>query len=469
MLVTDLQEAGLLVPYGQMSAATTLETKYRLFDVLIALLGGALSTDAAELAAVRGVVETPGTIRPVYPAEVRTSLESAAFLNAFFQRHADWMDSYWHDSTLKGHPADNMAAVLALADDPDVSGARILELVYLAYQLWAAFYAAMPALESNNWDQTSLHGLIVPILASVRFGDNLEQMNESVRLSASSAMVLGQIRAGDITNWKCGVSGYAVARGLWCYRLSKAFSAPVSTFDGARGWDKVVAPVGELRGRPAGEPPVYANINVKVYPCFQIAQGAVACANALHPRLEGRDDRVRRISITLGERNERIANRPGRGGFPTTHARADHEVAYCVATVLLHGTLSPLHFEPRFLQSADIRRLWECTEIHRFAPGAPEDVAGEGEACIMEIVMDDGHVVRHTAIRPDGAFAGLSDEARLEQVKALVGRKRRVLEQAWGCDLQPVQDVVEHLEQHAGPRLLQAVHQVVASARSPAH
>lgn len=459
MLIVDLSAAGLFVPYERMRAAEVEETKLRLLDALLAIVGGAAATGEQGIGAVRQVVSGAGGVRPVYPHNGRVSLEAAAFLNGYLLRQADWGDSYWVRGVLKGHPSDQLAAVLALADDPGVAGRQVLELVYLAYQLWGAIYAAMPDLQDSGWDYTTILALTVPVLAGVRFNASLEQINGAVRLSASGGMIAGQVRAGDITNWKSGATAYALARALWSYRLSSVFNAPPSMFQGHRGWNCLVAPIREpLVPPPAEDLPVYANLDVKVYPCFQIAQAAVACAARLHPALEGRGAQVDTVLVRLGERNAQVANRPERSGYPTTHSAADHHVGYCVATTLLHGVLTPLHYEQQYLQSPAIRALTERTTVQSFSAGNEPEGAGGAEGCVVEITLRNGERLRHAVTRPAGAFRGLSTDDRLTTLRQVLAEKRRMAEIAGGSSLAGVANVIETLETRSGADLIQSLH-----------
>jgi 2-methylcitrate dehydratase PrpD len=273
-------------------------------------------------------------------------------------------------------------------------------------------------------------------------------------------MMLGQIRAGDVTNWKSGATGYALQRALWCYGLGAIFQAPPSTLQGTRGWDALVTPLRvEALQRPGPEvEAVYEQVAVKVYPCFQVAQTPVGCALRLRQELDGRIDRIRAVSVLLSEHGAGIANRAGRPRYPTTHGAADHHVPYCVAVALRYGTLTPAHFDHHFLEQPELRRLVELTEVRSMPP---EVVAGEADACTLELTLDDGTRARQSLPRGEGAFSGLSAERRVAQLRSVVEAKRDLLEQASGWDLRPVVELLERLEERDGAALIQQVHACV--------
>jgi 2-methylcitrate dehydratase len=465
-LIDDLEASGLHTPFARMSADVVQEAKYRLFDCLLATLGGVVGTGRDEVARIQEAIGTsPGglsagqTVRPMYPVGTETSLESAAFLNGFLIRQADWGDSFYVRGLLRGHPSDNVAAVLALCDAPDVPGTLVLEMVDLGYHLYASLNEASPGLADASWDYTSTLALTVPVLAAVRYGVDVDRLNEAVRLSASRGLVMGQVRAGDITNWKSGASGYALASGLWSYRMSAALRAPGSMMTGPRGWDGVVAPMEmPLRRVDESERAMYADLSVKTYPCFQIAQAAVACAVALSQELSGRIGDVEHVRVVLGARNENIANRPGRPAYPETHGAADHHVPYCVATGLVHGALSPRHYEHEFLDNADTKRVVARTSVHAFSADDPDSGA---EACRIDVTLSGGGTLSHVLSGPEGAFPAYSTPERLAHLKAILAQKRRMAEIALNRDLGQLDEVVQSIDARSGRDLVDSLHEAL--------
>ena len=455
MQVTDLQGVGLYIPYDQLEPSTITEVKYRLLDTIVALIGGALSLPKDELKALCSALNRVPEIRPVYPPGLQTSLEMAGFLNAFLLRSADWGDTYRRKGGIFGHPSDQVAAILALCDDPSVSGRRVIELIHLAYQLYAVLAERMPGLRSS-WDYTTALSLTIPVIAATCFSASPQRVQNALNLSAAGGAVLHQVRPGDITNLKSGASAYVVARGLWCYRLSEAIQAPSSMFDGQNGWYRVIAPLeGELAG--PGTDATYAPVEVKSYPCFHVGQAPVECAISLHEQVMGRMEQIRRIVIHVSDVDAPHIIRPNQGQYPLSQAEADHHLKYCLTTALQHGALTPLHYSAEYLQAGVTRRLIDFTEVQVLTADKAATLNDQRGACILELSLDNGTKVQESRPRAEGAFSGLDTVERVKQLQEVVEKKRRMLEAASGFDLTPVARVVYELENHDGYALLDLI------------
>lgn len=451
--------AHLQAPLKDSDEVATQELKCRLLDGILAIFGGVAATSPDELAAIQSCVVGDGQIRPVVPLRGPRSVEAAAFINGFLIRQADWGDSYVVNGSAKGHPSDQIAAVLALSDTPDVSGRKLLELVHLAYRLWASLSQAMPELPTAGWDYTTSASLSIPIIAAVRYGHDLERLNNAVRLSASGGGVLAQVRGGEVTNWKSGATGYSLARSLWIYRMSSAFEAPDSMFHGTRGWNRLVTPLHEdtLDNTVIESAEIFADIEPKMHPCFHIAQSAVSCAMQLHQRINEPLDSVVRIRVMLSEKGERIANRPGRSRYPQDDGAARQNVLYCTVAALVYGKLMPLRLERHSPGYARVRRLMEVAHVERFEANDPTD----HEACRIDIEFEEGRTVSEVMERSAGYLRDLSATERLARLQDVVDYKRNLIETAWDCDLRVLMDVMSELERYDGAALLAAVHNTV--------
>jgi 2-methylcitrate dehydratase len=455
MQVTDLQGVGLYVPYDQLEPSTITEVKYRLLDTIVALVGGALSLPKDELKALCNTLDRVPETRPVYPSGLKTSLEMAGFLNAFLLRCADWGDTYRRKDGIFGHPSDQVAAILALCDNPSVSGRRVIELTHLAYQFYAVLGECMPGLR-QPWDYTSALSLTIPIVAATCYSASPQRIQNALNLSAAGGAVLHQVRPGDITNLKSGATAYAVARGLWCYRVSDAIHAPNSMFDGKDGWYRVIAPLeGELTS--LGSDATYSPVEVKTYPCFQVGQAPVECAISLHEQVMERMEQIRRIVIHVSDVDAPHIIRPNQGQYPLSQAEADHHLKYCLTTALQHGALTPLHYSAEYLQAGVTRRLIDLTEVQVLTADKAATLSDQRGACILEISLDNHTKVQESRPRAEGAFSGLDTIERVKQLQEVVEKKCRMLEAASGIDLTPVARLVYELENHDGCTLLDLI------------
>jgi len=460
MQVTDLQGIGLHVPYEKMSPEIIAEAKWRLMDGILALAGGALSARKEDIEPLCAVAMAQPEVRPVFPGNMRTSLEMAAFLNAFFTRSADWGDTFRHEGGIGGHPSDQIAAILALCDMPGVSGRLVIELIHLAYQFFTLLQKRMFATQPS-WDYTACLSITTPVLAAVCFGAPPERVQAALNLSVARGAMLGQVRPSDITNMKSGASACAISGGLNSYRLSEALKAPASIFEGKMGWYQVIAPLeGGLTAQSADE--TYMPTEVKTFPCFHVGQTPVECAVAMHERLAaaGGTEQVDHIDIHVSEIDVPYIFRFGELEFPENQAEADHHLLFCMAIALRYGALTPLHYSDANFGDAEIRRIISISKILPH-PSETFDPEAQKGACRLEVIMRNGEVLQDSRLRAEGTFFGLSAVERLAQLEKVVETKRRMLADTGGFDFSPVAGAVAALEEYDGRALLDLIRGVL--------
>lgn len=461
MNVKDLKSSGLSVPYDQLEPSTITEVKYRLIDTILSLIGGALWVPKAELKSIYSIIEGEPKIRPVWPLGLKTNLEMTGFLNAYFIRYADWGDTYRrHRGGVGGHPSDQIAAILALCDNPGIAGTRIIELVHLAYQLWAVLQEQM-LFSRPDLDYTTTLSLTTPILAATCFNEPPELVQNALNLSASGGTLLEQIRR-DVTNLKSAASSYAVARGLWCYRLSKVIQAPTSMFDGEYGWYKVIAPLeGKLIG--LGTEATYTPVQVKSFPCCNANQAPVECALRLHDEVKEQLKQILHIKVHLSEIEVKITTKLGQAKYPQCQADADHHLRYCVSTALQFGALTPLHYSDEYFQNEMTHHLIDLMEVQTLTSDEAATLDNQEGACILEISLDGGKTLHESLSRASGILSGLKIAEREKHFREVIDRKRKMIEKASGFNLTPLSEILMGLEEYDGQTLLDRIQRALRS------
>lgn len=466
MDVKHLEECGLLVPYEQMSEETINTVKTLLMDAILATIAGYHSISEKEELELRKVLaETPGECEPVLPVGVKTSLEMAGFLNGFFLRYPDWADTLRMPKSAQGHgghPSDQIAAALTLCNLPGITGKKLIELIHLSYQLWENVLSKMLD-EHREYDLTTVLAISVPVMRALVNHDTPEQIQNALNVSAAGGAILVGVRStGDMTNLKSGATGYAIARALWCYKMSRVLDAPARMFTGVRGsWYHVVAPLeGKLEGIPQDK--VYETIEIKAFPCYNVAQGPVELAIRLHFKVKDRLDQIKKIVLKKSPVDAKIPLRADPNIHPHNHASADHDTLYCLSAALKYGALTPKHFENEYLFDETLNRLQDIIELQIFTPEELEKYGGENSANEVTVVFDDGTSCVESLSKPIGFSSGLSTEERVKKMRSNVENKRGMLEQCYGFDLSTLADIVYHIEEHNGHDLLQRIHDCVS-------
>jgi 2-methylcitrate dehydratase PrpD len=305
-------------------------------------------------------------------------------------------------------------------------------------------------------DYTTTLSLTTPVIAATCFGESPQRVQNALNLAAASGGVLLEQVRRDMTNMKSAASAYAVARGLWWFRLSKAIQAPASAFDGEYGWHRVFAPLqGELAG--PGFESTYNPLEVKVFACCNANQGPAECAVRLHERVRGKLEWIERILIHVSAAESKVIFKPGQARHPMNQSDADHHVRYCMATALQFGALTPFHFAEEYLFNETTSRLIDRTEVSILTPEEAADLGNHDGSCILEIVLNDNVVMRECLTRAVGVLAGLNPTERETHFREMVERKRRMIETAAGFDLTPLSEAVFELENYDGHTLLDKI------------
>ncbi len=456
MDVTRLREKGLYVPFEEMKHNTAATVKYLFLDAILALIAGMCSMPEGEKQKLAALLDgEPKVSRPVWPLDRKTSLEMAGFINGYCIRYADWGDAQRPPQSRGGHPSDMCAAMLALCDKPGVSGKSVIEALHTAYQLWVLVQNRM-MYKRPEFDPTTFLSLTLPVMIAVCLGDSPEQTQNVLNLSASSGTTLLQVRPADITNLKCGATGYAIARVFWLYRMSGFLQAPGSMFDGANGWYKVIAKFdGELEAMDDDK--TYEQIQVKALPCCNVNQAASECGIRLHQRIDGDSTCIRRITVHVSPTDAGIALKPGKPQYPYDHPTADHHISYCLAAALKYGTLAPIHFEKDYFSDSELRRLIDLTAGVVLTKEELSALGGGKGPCTVEVELNDGKVLTESVPRPAGYFVGMAGDERNAGLHKVVENKRAILEQCYHYDLSEVDKVVLNFEQYEAAALIDAV------------
>lgn len=457
MDVTNLEENGFYTPFEKFRPGVESNVKSLLMDAILAMIAGLKSLPQEEVEQLKVLFEEePQLYRPMFGTPVKTGLSMAGFVNGYCIRFADLCDTRRQTVGRGGHPADMIAALLALCDNEKVTGKKVLEAINLGYHMWAVIYNEM-MYKRLDLDGATVLALTVPVMTSFVMGEPPEQMQNALNLSAMGGPVGVEIRSSKtVTNLKCGATGYGIARAFWCYRMSSVLQGTPTVFTGAKGWSRMVAPLdGDFVAY--GDDDVYGQIQLKAFPCCNANQVATEGAVRIHQAIAGRIDQVSRIHIRVCKKDSTLAIRPGSPKYPTDHPSADHHIQFCTAVGLKYGTLAPKHYEEEYLNDEDVRGLIDKTEVTIMSDQEFEQLGGENGAGILTVFMDDGTVYEEKISRPCGLYTGLSGQERAVRMRETVDAKQKMIEQSYGYDLSEVADLVYNFENHSGKELVDAI------------
>ncbi len=318
---------------------------------------------------------TAGTATVIGTGE-RTAPDLAAFVNGYLIRYLDYNDTYLSKEAL--HPSDNLAGLLAVAEDQGASGRDLLAALVAAYEITCRL-ADASSIRGRGWDHVTYGTIAVAAAAARLLGAPTGQIEQAINIATATGINLRQTRVGQLSMWKGAAYGGAGRNGVFAaYLAREGFTGPAPVFEGRRGFIAQVsgpleiptmageAGAGEASG--SGRIPheetrfKLLDTGIKYWPAEYHSQAAIAAA--LDLRARGlRAEVIDRITIrTFKVAAEIIGSEPEKWA-PTTRETADHSMPYLVAAALLDGEVTERQFAPECIRRDDIRALMARAEV----------------------------------------------------------------------------------------------------------
>jgi 2-methylcitrate dehydratase len=325
----------------------------------------------------------PGAIMPGIGSRVPgTSYEldpvRAAFNIGSMVRWLDfndtWLAAEW------GHPSDNLAGILAVADFFSRQGARTGEAVLTIGDVLIAMIQAheiqgVLALD-NSLNRVGLdHVLLVRIASTAVITRLIGGTREDVINALANAFIDGGAlrtyrHAPNTGSRKSWAAGDATSRAVWLAlnAIRGEMGYPSALSASIWGFEEVLFRGNQVRIPAQGFGSyVMENILFKVsFPAEFHAQTAVEAALRLHPQVAPRLDSIERIVIETQESGKRIIDKSGPLDNP---ADRDHCLQYMVAVPLIFGRLTASDYEDQIALDPRIdavRKKMEVTENQQF-------------------------------------------------------------------------------------------------------
>jgi 2-methylcitrate dehydratase len=285
-----------------------------------------------------------------------------------------WLAAEW------GHPSDNLGGILATADwlsrKAVAAGRRPLTMhAVLTAMIKAHEIQGVIALE-NSFNRVGLdHVVLVKVASTAVVAQMLGLTHDEIIDAVSLAWVDGQSlrtyrhapNTGSRKSWAAGdATARAVRLALLVARGEMGYPSVLT----AKTWGFYDA---LFKGKPfAFQRPygsyVMENVLFKIsYPAEFHAQTAVECAMALHAKLAGRLEAIRRVTIRTHESAIRIIDKKGPLANP---ADRDHCIQYMVAVPLIFGRLTAADYEDNVAADPRIdalRARMVCVEDRQFS------------------------------------------------------------------------------------------------------
>jgi 2-methylcitrate dehydratase len=343
------------VRYEDLSPDVVHETRRRLIDSFACVMGGwhePVCEVARSVCSPQGAPDSVG----VWGTRMRTNPEAAAFANGTMVRVLDLSDMYRVKSG--GHPSDVIAAVLSVADMVGAGGARTIEAIVVAYEVYCTFCETIDV-NTIGWDQPVFSVMASAIGAGKVLGLDADRLGHAISLAIVPNMALAQTRTGELSNWKGAAAANAARNGVFAALLARAgMQGPSAPFEGAGGmWDAV----GRFDWQIGHGTPRIAGTHIKRFPVCYHGQSAIDAALGLRDRVRLGD--IRRIRVdTYAQAKKYMGTEPSRWA-PRTRETADHSLPYVVAVALRDGDVDASSFGDADLSDPRLLALMRVTEV----------------------------------------------------------------------------------------------------------
>jgi len=333
----------------------------------------------------------------------RATIALATLANGTLVRAIDFNDHLAlnpnTNAKLGGHPSDNLAAVLAIAEQRNLNGSEVIAALLAGYELYGRVYKYLtPALP---WDHTTSFGFSVPAVAARLLGLDVEKTAHAIAISAAQSATLGVVRRGQLSHAKFLASALVAERGVEAAQLAAlGVTGPMTVFEDGRGIAKgIFRTEDELEDlfAPLGPQHMVQGVTIKAYPGMDTSQAAAEAAvkvatEAAVKATAGRKLRasdIETIELFMNDHpmTKEQTDDPLRRS-PHSRETADHSIHYMVTVALLDGEMTPRQFADGRWFDPDVCDLMNRMVI-TIDPAWTKRAPG-GFPCTVRLKMRDG-------------------------------------------------------------------------------
>jgi 2-methylcitrate dehydratase len=340
--------------YDDLDDATIERVKVHLIDSLGC---GLAAFDEKPVRICRDVVlASGGGGATVIGTRRRVAPDLATFANAAAFRYLDLNDAYV--GRITGHPSDDIAACLAVAEVERSTAAELIVAIVLAYEVNCRLIDAFDvSLGTSGWDVPVLSLPAVALAAGKLMKLPPEALAQAVGLALNDHIAMGQTRVQTLSDWKGIADAEAGRNAVFAAMLARAgLTGPAPIFEGRFGLFKNVTGPAEVDVGAFGRRGVPFRIHqcgMKAYPAHISAQTTVPAAIALAKEI-GNLDRVTAIEIGTTRRGYQKAGSGEEKWAPENKETADHSLPYIAARAMFDGGLDNDSYAPDKLRDARI-------------------------------------------------------------------------------------------------------------------
>ena len=356
--------AGTLA-YDDLDDHTVTTIKGHLIDTIGCAMA-ALAEKPVEVArrvALAARPTDPARGATVWGTRRKTTPELAAFANGCAIRQLDLNDIYIGKEI--GHPSDNIAACIAVAESCGASGRDLILAIAIAYEINCRLMDAAQ-INSLGWDHTNFDLPAVALAAGRLMHLDQRQLVEALNLSINAHLALNQTRIQTISNWKGMAAAEAGRDAIFATTLAgQGLTGPAPIFEGNAGFFRKVS--GALAIDTAGfggrgNPFRIDDCSIKFYPAQGLTQTAIVAAIDVARRV-GDLGRITAVEIRTSEDGVDKSGRDPQKWAPETSETADHSLPYIVARAMKDGDIGVHSYELNLVRDPGLRKFMQMITV----------------------------------------------------------------------------------------------------------
>jgi len=284
----------------------------------------------------------------------RVTPDLAAFANGVAFRYYDLNDFYI--GRLTGHPSDQIAACLAVAEAERASTTELIAAIALVYEINCRLIDAFD-ITTRGWDAPAFSLPAVALAAGKLMKLDTEKLTQAVNIAINGHMPMGQTRVQTLSDWKGLADAEAGRDAVFAALLARGgITGPAPIFEGQLGFFRQVTGSTDVDVDSFGRQGIPFRINqcsIKAYPAQTYTQAAILASIAV-VKQAGSLDRIASIEIATARRGFEMTGSGVEKWAPTTRDTADHSLPYIAARTMFDGDITNESYAPEKLRDPRI-------------------------------------------------------------------------------------------------------------------
>ena len=401
--------------YEDIDADTVEAVKTHLID---ALGCGIAAFDEGPVRICRDVaLACAGSGSTVIGTDRRVTPDLAAFANGAAFRYYDLNDFYI--GRLTGHPSDQIAACLAVAEAERASATELITAIVLVYEINCRLIDAFD-ITTRGWDAPAFSLPAVALAAGKLMKLDTDKLTQAVNIAINGHMPMGQTRVQTLSDWKGLADAEAGRDAVFAALLARGgITGPAPIFEGQLGFFRQVSGSTNVDIDSFGRRGIPFRINqcsIKAYPSQTYTQAAILASIAV-VKQAGSLDRITSIEIATAQRGYEMTGSGPEKWAPTTRDTADHSLPYIVARTMFDGDITIESYAPEKLRDPRILAFMRKITVVEDPALTARTNASTVPSRITAVLVDGQRIVREVDNVPGFVGRPMS--------RADVGRKFR--------------------------------------------